>query len=247
MKILEIKKLKKFYDGKLVLDVPHFEVQQGEEISLLGFSGAGKTTLIRAIAGIEKEDEGVIIVNGANNFTYTPQDYCKQVGMVFQDHALFGHLTALENCTIAQMRVLKKTRTEAEELATHLLNRVGMSEHLHKLPKQLSGGQKQRVAIARTMTMQPKILLLDEPLSALDATNKNKFSELIESIRDEGVTIIMVSHDVEYARANSSRCVFMSAGKIIEDLQTEEFFSSEGTIEKADYLNSTKYTRRNHV
>lgn len=247
MKILEINKLKKFYDGKLILDIPHLEIQKGEEISLLGFSGAGKTTLIRTIAGIEKEDEGIIVVNGANNFNYSQQDYCKQVGLVFQDHALFGHLTALENCTIAQIKVLKKSKAEAVEFATNILDRVGMSEHMHKLPKQLSGGQKQRVAIARTMTMQPQILLLDEPLSALDATNKNKFSSLIESIRNEGVTIIMVSHDVEYARANSSRCIFMSAGQIIEDLQTEDFFNKEGTEEKAEYLNSTKYIRRNHV
>ena len=239
--LIEISGLEKHYHGKTVLSIPKLVINERDDISLLGFSGAGKSTLLKILARTEDYDKGTILVNGKDLRAYSVKVLSSIVGMVFQDYALFANYTVIENCTLAQIQVLGKSKAEATALAMHLLDKVGMSEHLHKLPGQLSGGQKQRVAIARTLTMNPSIILLDEPLSGLDPTNRKKFSELTKTIKAYGTTIIMVSHEVEYARKNSTRCIFMSAGKIIEDSQVQEFFNETASDEKANYLECLTY------
>lgn len=198
--MLEVKNLKKSFDGRPILDDISFNVKDGEILTIVGPSGAGKTTLLRCITGLESADSGDFLIDGQ---PFNPQDLESSeavMGVVFQDFNLFPHLSVLENLTLAPTMVLKQDPKIAEERALDLLAQLGLKNKEHLYPYQLSGGQKQRVAIARALAMKPKILCYDEPTSALDPNLRDEVAKLILSLKKQGVTQLVVTHDMEFAK-----------------------------------------------
>ena len=198
--MLEVKNLKKSFDGRPILDDISFNVKDGEILTIVGPSGAGKTTLLRCITGLESADSGDFLIDGQQ---FNPQDLESSeavMGVVFQDFNLFPHLSVLENLTLAPTMVLKQDPKIAEERALDLLAQLGLKNKEHLYPYQLSGGQKQRVAIARALAMKPKILCYDEPTSALDPNLRDEVAKLILSLKEQGVTQLVVTHDIEFAK-----------------------------------------------
>ena len=198
--MLEVKNLKKSFDGRPILDDISFNVKDGEILTIVGPSGAGKTTLLRCITGLESADSGDFLIDGQQ---FNPQDLESSeavMGVVFQDFNLFPHLSVLENLTLAPTMVLKQDPKIAEERALDLLAQLGLKNKEHLYPYQLSGGQKQRVAIARALAMKPKILCCDEPTSALDPNLRDEVAKLILSLKEQGVTQLVVTHDMEFAK-----------------------------------------------
>ena len=203
-------------------------VKSGEVIVILGPSGSGKSTFIRCINRLEEHQGGRIVVDGIEltHDLRNIQEIRREVGMVFQQFNLFPHLTVLENITLAPINVRKWTRDHAEEIAMQWLTRVGIPEQANKYPGQLSGGQQQRVAIARTLTMQPKILLFDEPTSALDPEMIKEVLDVMRALAEEGYTILAVTHEMGFAREAANRVIFMDAGQIVEVNSPKNFFSN---------------------
>jgi len=217
---------KSFGHVRAVVDVS-LTVRRGEVVVVIGPSGSGKSTLLRCINHLESVDSGRIVVDGipltdAENINRVRAE----VGIVFQLFNLFPHLTALGNITLAQRIVRKRTRDEAERTAHELLERVGMPEKADVYPAQLSGGQQQRVAIARAMAMDPKIMLFDEPTSALDPEMIKEVLDVMLDLASEGITMVVVSHEMGFARAAADRMVFMDEGRIIEETTPEELFTA---------------------
>jgi len=217
---------KSFGHVHAVIDVS-LTVRRGEVVVVIGPSGSGKSTLLRCINHLESVDSGHIIVDGipltdAENINRVRAE----VGIVFQQFNLFPHLTALGNITLAQMIVRKRTREEAEREAHALLERVGMPEKADVYPAQLSGGQQQRVAIARAMAMDPKIMLFDEPTSALDPEMIKEVLDVMLDLASEGITMVVVSHEMGFARAAADRMFFMDEGRIVEETTPEELFTA---------------------
>ena len=217
---------KSFGHVRAVVDVS-LTVRRGEVVVVIGPSGSGKSTLLRCINHLESVDSGRIVVDGipltdAENINRVRAE----VGIVFQLFNLFPHLTALGNITLAQRIVRKRTRNEAERKAHQLLERVGMPEKADVYPAQLSGGQQQRVAIARAMAMDPKIMLFDEPTSALDPEMIKEVLDVMLDLASEGITMVVVSHEMGFARAAADRMVFMDEGRIIEETTPEELFTA---------------------
>ena len=216
-----------------------FDVKAGEVIVILGPSGSGKSTFIRCLNRLEEHQEGRIIIDGTE-LTHDLRNINvirREVGMVFQQFNLFPHLTVLENITLAPINVRKWTRDRAEELAMQWLTRVGIPEQAEKYPGQLSGGQQQRVAIARTLTMQPRILLFDEPTSALDPEMIKEVLDVMRDLAREGYTILAVTHEMGFAREVAERVVFMDAGMIVESNTPEEFFNNPKSDRTKLFLN----------
>ncbi|QQR40768.1 amino acid ABC transporter ATP-binding protein [Devosia rhizoryzae] len=218
----------KWYNKYHALRSINLEVARGERIVVCGPSGSGKSTMIRCINQLEKHDNGTIKVNGA-----TITDDAKQlnrirqdVGMVFQHFNLFPHLSVLENCVIAPMTVRKTPRKEAEEMAMHYLSRIHIAEQAEKFPSQLSGGQQQRVAIARSLCMQPNLMLFDEPTSALDPEMVAEVLETMVSLARDGMTMLVVTHEMGFARKVADRVIFMDRGAICETAKPDDFFNS---------------------
>ncbi len=202
-------------------------VRRGEVVVIIGPSGSGKSTLLRCINHLESLDEGCIIVDGipltqAENINKVRAE----VGIVFQQFNLFPHLTALENITLAQRVVRKRSREESERIALELLKKVGIPEKAHAYPAQLSGGQQQRVAIARALAMQPKIMLFDEPTSALDPEMIKEVLDVMLALAKEGMTMVVVSHEMGFARAAADRIIFMDEGQIVEETTPELLFTA---------------------
>ncbi|NIN68449.1 MAG: ATP-binding cassette domain-containing protein [Anaerolineae bacterium] len=218
---------KSFGDVQAVVDAS-LRVKKGEVCFIFGPSGGGKSTLLRCINGLERPDSGTLIVDGIDvSDAKTNIDLVRaEVGMVFQLFNLFPHLTALGNITIAQEKVRKRSKKEAERVARELLERVGMPEKADAYPDQLSGGQKQRVAMARALAMNPKIMLFDEPTSALDPEMIKEVLDVMLDLAKEGMTMVVVSHEMGFARAAADRMVFLEEGRIIEEATTEELFVS---------------------
>ena len=218
---------KSFGQVEAVIDA-NLRVWKGEVCFIFGPSGGGKSTLLRCINGLEKPDSGTLIVDGIPvTDRKTKIDLVRaEVGMVFQLFNLFPHLTALGNITIAQEKVRKRSKKEAERVGRELLERVGMPEKADAYPDQLSGGQKQRVAIARALAMNPKIMLFDEPTSALDPEMIKEVLDVMLDLAKEGMTMVVVSHEMGFARAAADRMVFLEGGRIIEEDTTEELFVS---------------------
>jgi polar amino acid transport system ATP-binding protein len=218
---------KSFGDVQAVVDAS-LRVKKGEVCFIFGPSGGGKSTLLRCINGLERPDSGTLIVDGIDvSDAKTNIDLVRaEVGMVFQLFNLFPHLTALGNITIAQEKVRKRSKKEAERVARELLQRVGMPEKADAYPDQLSGGQKQRVAMARALAMNPKIMLFDEPTSALDPEMIKEVLDVMLDLAKEGMTMVVVSHEMGFARAAADRMVFLEEGRIIEEATTEELFVS---------------------
>ena len=227
--ILEIKHLKKSYGQNEVLKDISLTVHKGEVISIIGSSGSGKSTLLRSINLLETPTEGQILYHGQNVLEpgYNLTQYREKLGMVFQSFNLFENLNVLENTVVAQTTVLKRERTEAETIAKENLEKVGMGERFWQAkPKQLSGGQKQRVAIARALSMNPDAILFDEPTSALDPEMVGEVLKIMQTLAQEGLTMIVVTHEMEFARDVSHRVIFMDKGVIAEEGNPEELFTN---------------------
>lgn len=214
-------------------------VKKGEVIVILGPSGSGKSTFIRCLNRLEEHQEGEIVVTGTtlNYDVRNIAEIRREVGMVFQQFNLFPHLTVLENVTLAPIHVRKWTRDKAEERAMHWLTRVGIPEQANKYPGQLSGGQQQRVAIARTLTMEPDILLFDEPTSALDPEMIKEVLDVMRDLAHEGYTILAVTHEMGFARTVADRIIFMDAGQIVEENTPENFFTNPDNERTKLFLN----------
>jgi len=225
--IIQIRHLRKsYYHGKLVaLDDVSLDVPQGQVAVVIGPSGSGKSTMLRCINYLEVPDAGDVIVDGVSlSEARNLNEVRTEIGMVFQQFNLFPHLSVLENVMIAQRIVRKRTRQEAQEIAMELLAKVGIPEKASAYPLQLSGGQQQRVAIARALAMQPKIMLFDEPTSALDPEMIKEVLDVMLQLAQEGMTMLVVSHEMGFARNAADRVIFMDDGHIIEDTTPEELF-----------------------
>src|SRR5436309_15620964 len=224
--IVELVDVSKWYGSFHVLRNITLSVRRGERIVICGPSGSGKSTMIRCINRIEEHQSGRITVDGIelNNDVTRIEEVRREVGMVFQQFNLFPHLTVLENCTLAPIWVRKMPKKEAETLARHYLKRVRIPEQAEKYPGQLSGGQQQRVAIARALCMQPKIMLFDEPTSALDPEMVREVLDTMVEPAMDGMTMLVVSHEMGFARQVANRMVLMDAGQIIEINEPKEFF-----------------------
>jgi glutamate/aspartate transport system ATP-binding protein len=225
--MIDIRDVSKSYGDFQVLKSCSVAVAKGEVIVVCGPSGSGKSTLIKCVNGLEPFDSGEIVVDGLRVADRKQvQTLRMRIGMVFQNFELYPHLSALDNICLAPMVVLKKKRAEAEERARALLARVGLTEHERKFPLQLSGGQQQRVAIARALAMDPVVMLFDEPTSALDPEMIKEVLDVMTDLAAEGMTMIVVTHEMGFARRVADRIVFMDAGEIVEDRDPETFFTA---------------------
>ena len=226
--ILEIKHLKKSYGQNEVLKDISLTVHSGEVISIIGSSGSGKSTFLRSINLLEEPSGGEILYRGENVLAenYNLTHYREKLGMVFQSFNLFENLNVLENTIVAQTSVLKRERTDAEKIAKENLEKVGMGQlYWQAKPKQLSGGQKQRVAIARALSMNPDAILFDEPTSALDPEMVGEVLKIMNDLAQDGLTMIVVTHEMEFARDVSNRVIFMDKGIIAEEGKPEDIFT----------------------
>ena len=228
MSLIEITEVKKRFGSNEVLKGINIDVEPGEVIAIIGKSGSGKSTLLRCINGLESIDEGSISVAGAQ---LLPDElHLKalrlKVGMIFQQFNLFPHLTAGRNVMLSQMVVKKVPQADAETMARKMLERVGLAHKFDAYPEELSGGQQQRVAIARALTMNPKVMLFDEPTSALDPEMIKEVLDVMIGLAEEGMTMLVVTHEMGFAKEVANRIVFMDAGQIIEANTPENFFSN---------------------
>ena len=225
-KVIEIKNIRKDFGNRTVLKDINFNVHEGEVVSIIGSSGSGKSTLLRCINLLETPTSGQILIHGKDvlNGDVPLVELREKVGMVFQQFNLFNNLSVLDNCVIGQMKVLKRTRQEAEKVAKKFLGKVGMSRFINAKPNQISGGQKQRVAIARALSMEPEVLLFDEPTSALDPEMVGEVLKVMKDLAKSGLTMIVVTHEMDFAHDVSSRVVFMDQGIILEDDKPEIIF-----------------------
>ena len=237
-KILEIKHLGKSFGTHEVLKDIDFTVSKGDVTSIIGASGSGKSTLLRCINLLENPSSGEILYHGENVVRrgFNAAAYRSRVGMVFQSFNLFNNMTVLENCIVGQVKVLKKSREEAKQHAMYYLEKVGMAPYINAKPRQISGGQKQRVAIARALAMDPEVLLFDEPTSALDPEMVGEVLAVMQSLAQEGMTMLVVTHEMAFARDVSNRVVFMSQGVICEDGAPEEVFGNPQKQETKNFL-----------
>jgi polar amino acid transport system ATP-binding protein len=225
--IIHIENVHKYFGRVHALRGVSLDVMKGEVVVILGPSGSGKSTLLRCINHLEVNNSGKIIVDGillksAQNINAVR----REVGMVFQQFNLFPHLTAIRNLTLAQCVVRKRSPEEAQQIALSLLEKVGIKEKAHSYPSQLSGGQQQRVAIARALAMNPKIMLFDEPTSALDPEMIKEVLDVMLDLAEEGMTMVVVSHEMGFARAAASRVIFMDEGQIVEQGTPDQIFNS---------------------
>ena len=224
--ILEIRHLEKSFGDHAVLRDISFSVEKGDVICIIGSSGSGKSTLLRCVNFLEEPTGGEILYHGKNaEKEWKRTLYNSKVGMVFQSFNLFGNHNVLENCVLGQMQVLKVKRVEAEERALTYLKRVGMDAYRAARPAQLSGGQKQRVAIARALCMEPEVLLFDEPTSALDPEMVGEVLNVMQDLASAGMTMLIVTHEMSFARDVASRVLFMDGGIIVEDAPPQRLFS----------------------
>ena len=214
---------KSFGDHEVLRDI-NVSVKRGEVISVIGSSGSGKSTMLRCINLLEQPSGGQILIEGTDitDRSVDVTKYRARVGMVFQQFNLFGNMSALDNCVKPQMIVLKRSRAEAEKIALEYLDRVGMSAYIKARPSQLSGGQKQRVALARALSMNPDVLLFDEPTSALDPEMVGEVLDVMKSLAKTGLTMIVVTHEMSFARDVSDRVIFMDGGVIVEEGAPEQ-------------------------
>ena len=240
--VIELRHIDKHYGALHVLKDISLKVNKGEVVVIIGPSGSGKSTLCRTINRLETVDSGEIIIDGVA----MPEEGKKlaeirsQVGMVFQSFNLFAHKSILDNVTIGPMDVLHKPKKEAQEEAMRLLKRVGVDSQASKVPAQLSGGQQQRVAIARALAMHPKAILFDEPTSALDPEMIGEVLDVMSGLAKEGMTMVIVTHEMNFAKRVADRIIFMDNGTILEENTHDEFFAHPKTQRAQEFLNSMK-------
>lgn len=236
--ILEVRHLSKAFGANVVLKDIDFTVSPGDVTSIIGASGSGKSTLLRCINLLETPTSGEILFHGNDvaGRHVNEAAYRAKVGMVFQSFNLFNNMTVLDNCLVGQAKVLKRKKEEAQAAALHYLDRVGMAPFINAKPRQISGGQKQRVAIARALAMEPEILLFDEPTSALDPEMVGEVLEVMRGLAQDGMTMIVVTHEMAFARDVSSRVVYMNGGVIFEEGSPAEVFGNPQKQETRDFL-----------
>ncbi len=236
--ILQIHHLSKAFGHNIVLRDIDFTVEKGDVISIIGASGSGKSTLLRCINLLETPTSGEILYHGENvvGKKVNAPKYRSHVGMVFQSFNLFNNMTVLENCMVGQIRVLGKNREDARKEAMYYLQKVGMAPYIHARPRQISGGQKQRVAIARALAMNPEVLLFDEPTSALDPEMVGEVLSVMQTLAQEGMTMLVVTHEMAFARDVSSRVVYMNQGVICEQGAPQQIFGDPQRQETKDFL-----------
>ena len=237
-KVIEIKNIRKDFGKRTVLKDVNFDVHEKEVVSIIGSSGSGKSTLLRCINLLEKPTSGQVLLHGKDVMSgdISLVSLREKVGMVFQQFNLFNNLSVLENCVIGQMKVLKKSRNEAEKIAKEFLTKVGMERFIHAKPNQISGGQKQRVAIARALAMQPEVLLFDEPTSALDPEMVGEVLGIIKELAESGMTMLIVTHEMGFAKEVANRCMFFADTKIMEENTPKELFENPQTPRLQDFL-----------
>lgn len=237
-KIIEINRLKKAFGENSVLKDISFSVEKGDVISIIGPSGSGKSTLLRCVNFLEVPSGGEILFHGkaVDDKELKLTDYRARVGMVFQSFNLFDNMTVLKNCTAGQKIVLKRSEDEAKKIALENLSKVGMSAYVNARPKQLSGGQKQRVAIARALCMNPEVILFDEPTSALDPEMVDEVLAVMKSLAESGITMIIVTHEMPFARDVSNKVIFMDGGVIEEQGSPSEIFTSPKSPRTKEFL-----------
>ena len=237
-KIIEIDHLRKQFGDHEVLKDISLSVHKGEVVSIIGSSGSGKSTMLRCINLLETPTAGDILYKGKSIMSRDTdiRKYRAEVGMVFQQFNLFNNMTALKNCMIGQMKVLGRSREEAQTIAMEYLEKVGMSRYVNAKPRQLSGGQKQRVAIARALAMEPEVLLFDEPTSALDPQMVGEVLDVMRSLAEDGLTMIVVTHEMAFARDVSSNVVFMSGGVICEQGSPKDIFENPQDPKTQEFL-----------
>jgi putative lysine transport system ATP-binding protein len=240
-KVIEVQHLSKSFGTNLVLKDIDFSVEKGEVVTIIGSSGSGKSTLLRCINLLEKPSGGQIIYNGENilDDKHDIFAYRQNLGMVFQQFNLFNNHNVLNNCVVGQVKVLKRTREEAEKVAMKYLKVVGMDQYINAKPKQLSGGQKQRVAIARALSMEPDVMLFDEPTSALDPEMVGEVLKVMKELAGSGQTMLIVTHEMEFAKEVSDRVVFMDKGVIAEEGSPEQIFNSPVQERTREFLKRT--------
>ncbi len=236
--MITLKNVSKWYGQFQVLTDCTTEVKKGEVVVVCGPSGSGKSTLIKTVNGLEPIHQGEIFVNDiqVNNKKTNLAKLRSKVGMVFQHFELFPHLSIIENLTLAQVKVLHRDKKEAEQKGLKLLERVGLANHANKFPAQLSGGQQQRVAIARALCMDPVAMLFDEPTSALDPEMINEVLDVMVELANEGMTMMVVTHEMGFAKKVADRVIFMDEGKIVEDSKKEDFFANPKSDRAKDFL-----------
>ncbi|TGY41367.1 amino acid ABC transporter ATP-binding protein [Clostridium sartagoforme] len=239
--VIEIKHLNKSFGDHEVLKDINFSVKKGEVVCIIGSSGSGKSTLLRCVNLLEKPSGGEIIYNNENilDDNHDIYKYRTKLGMVFQQFNLFDNHNVLSNCVVGQVKVLKRSKSEAEEIAMKFLDVVGMGKYINAKPKQLSGGQKQRVAIARALSMEPDVILFDEPTSALDPEMVGEVLKVMKELAHTGLTMLVVTHEMEFAREVADRVVFMNDGIIEEEGAPEEIFNNPKKERTREFLKRT--------
>ena len=237
-KILEIRHLSKAFGKNVVLRDIDFSVKQGDVTCIIGASGSGKSTLLRCINFLEEPTAGDIIYHGKNMMEERMNEaaYRAKVGMVFQSFNLFNNMTVLQNCMVGQEKVLKKDKETARKNAMYFLDKVGMAPYINAKPRQLYGGQKQRVAIARALAMEPEVLLFDEPTSALDPQMVGEVLAVMRKLADEGLTMIIVTHEMAFARDVSNHVVYMAGGVIVEEGEPKQIFGNPQSAQTKEFL-----------
>lgn len=234
--MIKIRKLTKYFVGNRILNNINLDVNSGDILAIIGPSGSGKSTLLRCLNLLDTPDEGTILINSVLVTKENANLIREKVGMVFQQFHLFPHMSVLENITYAPHKILKKTNEEANKIAYELLNKVGLLDKASKFPHSLSGGQKQRVAIARSLAMNPEVILFDEATSALDPEMVKEVLDVIKSLANTGITILMVTHEMGFARELANRVVFLDKGEIIEESTPQEFFNQPKTLRAQQFL-----------
>ncbi|WP_018213063.1 amino acid ABC transporter ATP-binding protein [Desulfitobacterium hafniense] len=240
-KVIEVQHLSKSFGPNEVLKDIDFSVSKGEVVCIIGSSGSGKSTLLRCINLLEKPSGGQIIYQGENilDDQHDVYQYRQKLGMVFQQFNLFNNHNVLNNCVVGQVKLLKRSKAEAEEVAMKYLRVVGMEQYINAKPKQLSGGQKQRVAIARALSMEPDVMLFDEPTSALDPEMVGEVLKVMKELAESGLTMLVVTHEMGFAKEVSDRVVFMDKGVIAEEGPPEEIFNNPTQERTREFLKRT--------
>jgi putative lysine transport system ATP-binding protein len=240
-KVLEVQHLRKSFGTHEVLKDIDFSVNEGEVVCIIGASGSGKSTLLRCINLLEQPDGGQIIYRGKNILEDRQSIYANRakLGMVFQQFNLFNNHDVLDNCLLGQVQVLKRSQAEAEQVATKYLALVGMDQYIHAKPRQLSGGQKQRVAIARALSMDPDVLLFDEPTSSLDPEMVGEVLSVMQDLAESGRTMLVVTHEMGFAKEVADRVVFMDNGVIVEEGRSQQIFNHPTEERTRQFLKRT--------